>query len=96
MRYEIAYSSEYEEWYLKQLPKSRFQIRDRLDNIESDGHFGEHRQVHGEIWELKWRNGRRIYFTHSRPKEILLLLGGNKNGQTKDIRKAKNILKKYY
>ncbi|NGX61581.1 MAG: hypothetical protein K940chlam9_01068 [Chlamydiae bacterium] len=48
-----------------------------------------------EVWELRWKNGRRIYFSFIPEKKILLLLGGNKNGQDKDIRKAKSLLKKY-
>lgn len=48
-----------------------------------------------DVWELRWKNGRRVYFAHIPEKKVLLLLGGNKNGQDKDIRKAKSLLKKY-
>ncbi len=45
---------------------------------------------------MHWKNGRRIYFSYIAELDIVLLLGGNKNGQDKDIKKAKNILKKYF
>ena len=48
-----------------------------------------------KISELKWDNGRRIYYAHLVQQNILLLLGGNKNGQDKDIRKAQKIFTKY-
>ncbi len=47
--------------------------------------------------ELKWKNGRRIYFSVTLEDDgqiLILLLGGNKNGQNRDIRKAKLILQK--
>jgi len=45
--------------------------------------------------ELKWKNGRRVYYADIPEKKILLLLGGNKNGQDKDIRQAKKIFNKH-
>jgi putative addiction module killer protein len=47
------------------------------------------------ILELKWKNGRRVYYATIPEKKILLLLGGNKNGQDKDIRQAKKIFDKH-
>ncbi len=44
-----------------------------------------------KIWELKFNDGRRIYYAYIPEKNILLLLGGNKNGQEKDINKAKKL-----
>jgi hypothetical protein len=40
---------------------------------------------------LRWKEGRRIYYAYIPEKKILLLLGGNKNGQDKDVSKAKAI-----
>jgi hypothetical protein len=34
-----------------------------------------------------------VYYAYIPEKKILLLLGGNKNGQDKDIRQAKKILR---
>jgi putative addiction module killer protein len=96
MRYTIIKTEEYDDWLKKETMKSRFQIAKRLEKIETDGHFGLIRDDLGEgLCELKWANGRRIYYCHIPKSNILLLLGGNKNGQSKDITQAKKILKEY-
>jgi putative addiction module killer protein len=86
---------EYSEWLEGETRKSQVQIADRLEKIESEGHFGVKRHLEDLVWELKWKNGRRIYYALIPPDNIILLLGGNKNGQEKDIKEAKKILKGY-
>lgn len=54
-----------------------------------EGRFGDHKQVSDHVWELRWENGRRIYCSLIPVSQVLLLLGGNKNGQTKDINQLK-------
>jgi len=71
------------------------QIRERISHIQDEGYFGDHRDIDDNVWELKWKSGRRIYYAYIPEKKILLLLGGNKNGQDKDIRQAKKILNKH-
>lgn len=93
--YKINKLSEYQEWLESQTEKSKLQIEKRLWNIEHEGHFGDHKQVSNLVWELKWVNGRRVYFAFIAETNILLLLGGNKNGQDKDISQAKKIIKKH-
>lgn len=91
--YSIYDTREFDEWLEKQPAKSQLQILDRLSNIREYGHFGDHKDVNDNVWgELKWSNGRRVYYSYIPEKKILVLLGGNKNGQDKDIRKAKKIL----
>ncbi len=46
------------------------------------------------LFEFKWKNGLRIYFVFKK-KKLILLSGGSKNGQKKDIDKAKKIKEKY-
>jgi len=94
--YYFKKTPEYNDWIVKETAKSRVQIADRLMNIEDYGHFGDHREDLGEgVCELKWKNGRRVYYAFIPEKNIVLLLGGNKNGQSKDIVKAKKIFKRY-
>lgn len=92
--YKISKTKEYQEWLEEETLKSRAQINKRLSNIELEGHFGDYKHIHGDIWELKWENGRRVYYALIKNINVLLLLGGNKNGQSKDITQAKRILKK--
>lgn len=91
MKYVILATEEYIEWRDEQAPKSRLQIASRLDKIKNEGYFGDHKPVGDNIFELRWKNGRRIYYTFVPTKQVLLLLGGNKNGQNKDIKEAEKI-----
>lgn len=97
MKYKIQKTTEYDEWLSSETLKSRIQIGKRLAMIELDGHFGIHKSVSNDdmVWELKWDNGRRIYYAYVPESKILLLLGGNKNGQDYDIKQAKKIFKEY-
>lgn len=95
MHYRIFKTPEYQCWLEQEPPKSQVQIATRLELIETDGHFGNHKDLGDGVWELKWTGGRRIYYAHIPELSILLLLGGNKNGQSKDITQAKKILRKH-
>lgn len=91
-------TTEYIEWYLSQRPKEKAQIAKRLANIEDNDHFGLNKDLGNFLIELKWANGRRIYYSIMEDQNgdlLLLILGGNKNGQSSDIKKARKILKKY-
>lgn len=68
----------------------------RIQKIENDEHFGDCEPVGNGIRELKidYAKGYRVYFKESDNKIIILLIGGNKSTQQKDIIKAKEILKR--
>lgn len=93
MKYRILITNEFEEWLEEEPAKSRVQIAKRPENIKEEGHFGDHKQVRDNVWELRWENGRRIYYSLIPISQVLLLIGGNKNGQTKDINQAEKICK---
>lgn len=93
-RYEVYRTPEFDEWFEEERPKSRFQIEQRIKKIEDEGYFGNYKFLKDELWELKFNDGRRIYYVYIPENNVLLLLGGNKNGQDKDIAKAKNIYNK--
>ena len=95
MHYTIFETEEYSNWLDSQTLKSRRQIQDRILQIEDEGYFGSHKYLESEdLWELKFNDGRRIYYVVVRETNMILLLGGNKNGQDRDIKKASNILRK--
>lgn len=94
-RYTLYETDEYLEWLNTQTLKSRKQIQSRIVKIEYEGYFGHHKYLTSEdLWELKFNDGRRIYYVIVPESNVILLLGGNKNGQTKDIKEASNILRK--
>ena len=89
---------EFTEWYETLDAKGQAQLDARILRIEMDGHFGDAKDLGNGLAELRWKNGRRVYFGRIRDafgSLVLLVLGGSKNGQTKDIRKARLLLQKY-
>lgn len=95
MIYATIRTEEFSEWLTKQREKSKLQIRKRISNIELYGHFGSTNILEDGVFELKWKNGRRVYYAYLKELNVLLLLGGNKNGQNDDITEAKKILERY-
>ena len=68
----------------------------RIQKIDNDEHFGDYKPVDNGIRELKidYAKGYRVYFKESNGKIIILLIGGDKSTQQRDIEKAKEILKR--
>ncbi len=94
-KYSISTTDEYDEWLENETLKSQLQIDKRLEKIKSEGHFGHINDNLGErLSELKFNDGRRIYYVIIPIAKVILLLGGNKNGQDKAIKRAKSILRK--
>lgn len=95
--YFIEKTNEFDRWLrkLKDL-KAKSKVLFRIQKIEQDGHFGDHKFVGEGIREVRvnYAKGYRIYFKEKDRKIIILLVGGNKSSQTDDIKKAKAIWKK--
>ncbi len=90
---KIARTAEFEKWFKKQTEKSKAQVDARLKNIELHSYFGDHKSLGGKLLELRWKNGRRVYYTLLAADCLtLVLLGGIKNAQKKDIEKARKLL----
>ncbi len=95
--YFIEKTAEFDKWFrkLKDL-KAKAKILFRIQKIENDGHFGDCKPVGDGIKELRinFAKGYRVYFNEKDGKIIILVIGGNKSTQQRDIKKAKEILKK--
>ena len=67
----------------------------RLERLK-DGNFGDYKQLSEYLYELRFDigSGYRIYYTIENEIIVLLLNGGNKKSQSKDITKAAEILNK--
>jgi len=92
--YEVRTTQVFDDW-LDNL-KNRtavLRIAARIDRIEQ-GNFGDTKSITDEISELRFLfgSGYRIYYILEEKTVILLLNGGDKSSQRKDIKKAKAIL----
>jgi putative addiction module killer protein len=75
---------------------TRAKIRTRLDRLKL-GNFGDCKTLQEGVCELRihYGPGIRIYYGKIGNKVVLLLCGGDKSSQDKDIEKAKEYFKDY-
>ena len=76
--------------------KGRMAIVRRLDRAQS-GHFGDVKSVGNGVFEMRVDvgPGYRVYYTLRGEELVLLLIGGDKGTQERDIAKAKEVAKEY-
>jgi putative addiction module killer protein len=72
--------------------RARLQIVRRVSRVAA-GNFGDAKSVGGAVSELRIDHGPgyRVYYTRRGKAVVILLCGGDKRTQSKDIRKAKEI-----
>ena len=77
--------------------RARRRIVRRIDRIELDGYLGDHKILMGGVSELRVDEGAgyRVYYAQSGERVILLLCGGDKSSQDKDIALAVNCWNDY-
>jgi putative addiction module killer protein len=84
--------------WLKTIDNSfRSRIVKRLHQIIETGNFGDHKNISGEIFELRFDFGAgyRIYFGFEGHQIVILFCGGDKKTQNKDIKKAQEYWRNY-
>ena len=71
-------------------PSTRARVQVRLDRAE-DGNLGDHKALGGGLWELRLSHGAgaRIYFGRQGREFVMLLVGGDKRSQRRDIERAR-------
>jgi len=93
----IEKTSEFDKWIrkLKDI-RAKSKILYRIQKIETDEHFGDCKPVGDGISEMRinYAKGYRVYFKEKDKKIIILLIGGGKSTQQKDIETAKKIWNK--
>ena len=87
-------TSEFDKWIrkLKDI-RAKSKILFRIQKLETDEHFGDCKSVGDGISEIRinYAKGYRVYFKDKESKIVILLIGGDKSSQQKDIEKAKKI-----
>jgi len=76
--------------------KTAAKVAARIDRLVQ-GNFGDYRALDGGVYELRvdWGPGYRVYFGRVGKVILLLLCGGDKTTQDRDIRRAKAYLQDY-
>ncbi len=86
----------FNKWFLKlkdKIAKNRILVK--LRQIEEENYFSYSKSLDGGLFELKIDVGQgyRIYYVFRGNTIIILLCGGDKSSQQKDIKKARELLK---
>jgi len=91
--YTVRQTQEFQDW-LDGLADQRAQVRiaARLRQVEC-GNLGDWKSVGGNVSELRVDvgPGYRLYYTRRRNLIIVMLAGGDKSSQKRDINRARRI-----
>jgi len=95
--YKVKETELFSKWLLKLKDiRAKVSIIRRIKRVKV-GNFGDHKSVGDRVSELRITTGQgyRVYYTQKGNEIIVLLIGGNKSTQSKDIEKAKEMAKEY-
>jgi len=95
VHYELDQTEDFTQWFDGLQKTDRNRLIARLDRVEQ-GNFGDHKQLAENLFELRcfFGGGLRVYFTIRDAVIVLLLAGGNKDTQKRDIAHANTLLDK--
>lgn len=94
MKFELQSTQTFTSWLSKLKDRTvKNQLLSRLARIEN-GNFGDTKTLSANLFELRcfFGGGIRVYYTIRNQQIVLLLAGGDKTSQDRDIEKAKAIL----
>lgn len=94
MKYELHRTEHYDKWFAKLKDRTvKLKVLARLARVEN-GNFGDISQLGENLFELRFffAGGLRIYYTIRDGIVVILLAGGDKTTQARDIEKAAEIL----
>jgi putative addiction module killer protein len=92
--YSIEKTAVFEKWFTKlKDQRAKAKILFRIQRIQDQGNFGDFESVGSGILELRihYAKGYRIYLKDVNGRIVILLNGGDKSKQQKDIAKAKQV-----
>ena len=90
----IKKTDEFDKWIRKlRDARAKSKILFRLQKLETNGHFGDCKPVGDGVSEMRinYAKGYRVYIKETENEIVILLIGGDKSTQSKDIKKAKEI-----
>jgi putative addiction module killer protein len=90
---EVRYSAEFGKWLGRLRDANAYaRIVQRIRRLER-GNPGDVRPIGGGLHELRvdYGPGYRVYFVHEGAAVVILLCGGDKGTQGRDIRRAREL-----
>ena len=92
---QIYKTPQFNKWFAKlRDDRTIHAIHKRLKQVEV-GHYGDYKSVGEGVFELRFHlnAGYRVYFTERAGEIVMLLAGGDKSSQSRDIKKAIELSK---
>jgi putative addiction module killer protein len=93
--YLIKQTDAFSKWLFKLKDiQGKVSVLRRIDRVKN-GNFGDYKAVGDGVSELRITTGAgyRVYYTQQGDEIIILLIGGDKSTQSRDIEKAKQLKK---
>ena len=86
----------YRDWFNSLDRQVQLRVDSRISRFVN-GNFGDHKNLKGGLFEARlfFGSGYRLYFGKLEDNIILLLCGGDKSSQHRDIKKAREWLSKF-
>ena len=86
----------YDDWFASLSIRVQIVVANRIDRVEQ-GNFGDTKPVGDGVYELRidFGPGYRVYYGLAGRTVVLLLCGGDKKTQAKDITQAKRYWNEY-
>ena len=97
MRKSIFTTQVFDRWFLRLKDRvGKAHVQERIDRLE-DGHYGDFKALGDGLFELRVHcgPGYRVYFMERGEEIVILLVGGNKGSQARDLTKANSIAQEY-
>lgn len=92
--FALRVTIEFDEW-LQSLrdTRARTAILRRLRQAEQ-GNFGDHKNLGGGLWEMRIHlgPGYRVYYAFEGQYLIIVIAGGDKSGQARDVQRARDVI----
>ncbi|RXF67701.1 type II toxin-antitoxin system RelE/ParE family toxin [Hansschlegelia zhihuaiae] len=92
----VRQTETFSKWFEKlRDQRAKARIAARIRRIEVTGNFGDVKNLKDKVSELRvdYGPGYRVYFTDRGEEIVILLCGGDKDTQGKDIETAKALAK---
>ena len=93
---EVRKTRLFEDWFVSlRDQQARLRVQVRIDRL-AFGNPGQHRVLTGGVCEMKIDHGPgyRVYFAQRGLEVVILLAGGDKSSQPKDIKRALELARR--